>query len=95
MSREHKIALALTELEYHHACKKHRTVDGGKGPHSAMSVLTEEVGEVAKALNEGDTQQAIKELGQVAAVSMRFIELLEAETPVHFVGTMKRGNGHV
>lgn len=42
----------------------------------ALRILGEEFGEVCKALNEGDTDGAIKELAQVNAVTVRFMELL-------------------
>jgi NTP pyrophosphatase (non-canonical NTP hydrolase) len=40
----------------------------------ALAVLVEEVGEVAKALNEMDKVELIRELVQVAAVSVRWLE---------------------
>lgn len=42
-----------------------------------MSVLTEEVGEVARAINEHDAKNLREELIQVAAVAVRWIEHLE------------------
>lgn len=40
----------------------------------ALAVLVEEVGEVAKALNEMDKVELIRELVQVAAVCVRWLE---------------------
>jgi NTP pyrophosphatase (non-canonical NTP hydrolase) len=40
----------------------------------AFAVLVEEVGEVAKALNEMDKVELIRELVQVAAVCVRWLE---------------------
>lgn len=42
-----------------------------------LSVLTEEVGEVAMALNDGDLAHAREELVQVAAVAVAWLEVLE------------------
>lgn len=72
-------ALTLLEKEYDHACKKHPVFDQGNGPFFSVSILTEEAGEVAKALNDGNTQHAMKELAQTAAVCLRFIDFLRGE----------------
>jgi NTP pyrophosphatase (non-canonical NTP hydrolase) len=48
--------------------------------HLRLAVLTEEVGEVAKELIEGENKVNLRtELIQVAAVAIRWIEYLEAE----------------
>lgn len=44
-----------------------------------MAILAEEVGEVASALQNGNTDYLIEELIQVAAVAMRWIEHLREE----------------
>ena len=44
-----------------------------------MAILVEEVGEVAKALQEGNRANLIEELQQVSAVAIRWIEHLEGE----------------
>jgi NTP pyrophosphatase (non-canonical NTP hydrolase) len=45
----------------------------------AVSILTEEVGEVAKAINDNQFENAIHELYQVIAVSIRFIKHMEKD----------------
>lgn len=47
--------------------------------HLRMAILAEEVGEVAAALQNGNTDYLIEELIQVAAVAMRWIEHLREE----------------
>lgn len=42
-----------------------------------LSVLTEEVGEVAKAINDGDLQNLREELVQVAAVAIAWLETFD------------------
>jgi len=49
----------------------------GKWPstnHTKMTVLTEEVGEIAKSILDGDAQGMIDELVQVAAVAVAWLE---------------------
>ena len=46
-------------------------------PFEWVSVLTEEVGEVAQAVNDGELESAFHELVQVAAVALAFLEDLE------------------
>ena len=70
-----EIALGLIEAEYQAAMKKHPGFADGSY-HLAMSILTEEVGEAAKALNDMDTANLGTELAQVAAVCRRFLEML-------------------
>ena len=50
--------------------------DNPKEPHAMMSVLIEEVGEVAKALNDNDLNEALTELVQVATVAYRLYNIL-------------------
>lgn len=45
--------------------------------HIRMAVLSEEVGEVGKALQEGNKANLIEELYQVAAVAVRWIQHIE------------------
>lgn len=40
----------------------------------ALSILVEEVGEVARAINENDTDELIKEISQVGAISLAWLE---------------------
>lgn len=49
-----------------------------KSPFELMSVLVEEVGELAQALNDGDAAHAHEELVQVAAVAVAWLEAYEA-----------------
>jgi len=58
-----------------------------KDPHEFLSILTEEVGEVAKAINEWGDQDAdasvasyVTELVQVAAVAVAAIEVIRHQT---------------
>lgn len=44
-----------------------------------LAVLVEEVGEVAKALQDGNRQNLEEELTQVAAVAQRWLEKLQKE----------------
>lgn len=46
----------------------------GDDPHKKVSILLEEVGEVANALLEGDQENLDKELVQVAAVAFAWLE---------------------
>ena len=63
------VQLILTELE--NARKKHP--DFTNNPFLQLSILVEEVGEVAKDLNDKELQKAVKEMAQVAAVIIRMI----------------------
>lgn len=65
-------AEAAVQAAYVHACNKHPVFPDQ--PHAALSILVEEVGEVAQALNEGDMAAALFEAAQVGAVIQRFIE---------------------
>lgn len=54
----------------------------GKHPHfadnanHAVSIMAEELGEVARAVNDGDMDHAKKEAAQLAAVCLRFLKEL-------------------
>lgn len=65
-------AKAAVRAAYDYACDKHPVFPDQ--PHAALSILVEEVGEVAKALNDGDMAAALFEAAQVGAVIQRFIE---------------------
>lgn len=74
--RSNKIDVAWGGLQvksaYEYACNKHPVFP--KNPHAALSILVEEVGEMAEALNEGDMAGALFEAAQVGAVIQRFLE---------------------
>lgn len=53
-----------------------------RSAESGYRVLGEEVGEVAKAINERDREQCRKELVQVAAVAVAMIQALDAGSPL-------------
>lgn len=57
-----------------HAHEKHPLF--AENADVAMRVLGEEFGEVCKAINDGDIDGAIRELAQVNAVTVRFMDLL-------------------
>lgn len=52
--------------------------EGGPTEDRMIAVLTEEVGEVARAVNEGDPEGFRDELVQTITVCVRCIEFLEA-----------------
>jgi len=49
----------------------------GKTDSEKLMILVEEVGEVAKAIQEGDVDNLKEELVQVAAVAQRWLEGME------------------
>ena len=50
----------------------------GKGSHDLLSLLVEEVGECARALNDGETRPRLEEeLVQVMEVAMAWLESLD------------------
>lgn len=55
------------------------------GSHKKMTILVEEVGEVAKALLDGGPEDVRKELVQVAATAVYWLELIHPVFP--------KGNG--
>lgn len=57
------------------ACQKHPVF--ATGVMEGYMVLGEEVGEIAKALNDGDLRQALEEVSQTGAVCLRYIPLIE------------------
>ena len=80
MERKNEIAesvLARIQAAYDHAIKKHPVFDDGKGIFYGVSVLIEEVGEVAQALNDGNRDHAVDEIFQVIAVCLRLITEIE------------------
>ena len=58
-----------------HACEKHTFF--AKNPEHAVSLATEELGEMAKAINDGNWQQAAAEALDTIAVLVRTLEMLE------------------
>lgn len=58
-----------------HACEKHPFF--AKNPEHAVSLATEELGEMAKAINDGNWQQAAAEALDTIAVLVRTLEMLE------------------
>lgn len=54
----------------------------GCGLYRSVSILTEEVGEVARAVNEGDYAGLKEELVQVAACCRKWFHYLEQEEPL-------------
>lgn len=58
-----------------HACEKHPFF--AKSPEHAVSLATEELGEIAKAINDGNWQQAAAEALDTIAVLVRTLEMLE------------------
>ncbi len=66
--------LSLIKLEYDFAKIKWPGFTTNR--FQAISILTEEVGEAAQALNDSDIDNLKVELAQVAAVCVRFLETL-------------------
>ena len=58
-----------------HAQEKHPFF--ARNPEHAVSLATEELGEMAKAINDGNWQQAAAEALDTIAVLVRTIEMLE------------------
>ena len=82
MQQEKRNEIAESTLKkiqeaYDHAIQKHPVFDEGKGLYYGVSVLAEEVGEVAQALNDGDRNHAVDEIYQVIAVCLRLINKIE------------------
>lgn len=79
-----------------HICRERDRQDGlwpeqapGAGsiePHTMVAILTEEVGEVAKAALEGDDSELRTELVQTAAVCVKWLENLDATAPADASG---------
>jgi hypothetical protein len=66
-----------TEGRFEHTCADPEATDGYR-----LTVLVEEVGEVARAVLESDGRGLREELVQVAAVAVAWIEGLDAEGEV-------------
>lgn len=62
--------------EYERACKEHPEFSDGSIDR-AVVLMTEEVGEVAKAVYEHNYEDLKKEIAQVITVGYRFLEMLE------------------
>ncbi len=58
-----------------HAQRKHPFF--AKSPEHAVSLATEELGELAKAINDGNWKQAAAEALDTIAVLVRTVEMLE------------------
>lgn len=71
---KHDIIRQLIDMEYNHACVKHPVFAGSY--EKAVCILTEEVGEVAQAINDKDLPGMIREIAQVAAVCERFLGMV-------------------
>jgi NTP pyrophosphatase (non-canonical NTP hydrolase) len=69
--------------------KKHGGEHGEQNhqPHKWLSILAEEVGEVAKAFIEEDYEHAIKELVEVAATAITAIESVQRNQERHGYGS--------
>ena len=77
MTRE-EIALAVLAERNRHECLFGPVQEEGKGSHEFLSLLVEEVGECARALNDGETRSRLEEeLVQVMAVAMAWLESLD------------------
>ncbi len=78
-----RIADIIIFREYEKACRKWPKFSGHVAGSStsdifaALSLLGEEYGEVCKAINESNHIKGIEELGHVAAVAKRSIELIQ------------------
>lgn len=59
--------------EYAQACGKHPII--AKTMEGAFIVLSEEVGSVAKAINDNKKEEMVTEIAQVAAVCFRMLEM--------------------
>ena len=70
--------LKVLRREYESAKEKHPIFAGSL--YQAVSIVAEELGEFAQAVNDGDTDEALTEAAQVAVVAIRALEMLmEAE----------------
>lgn len=79
MDHDEKTADIITGImaQYAHAVEKHPVFDAGRGIFHCVSILLEEAGEVAQAVNDGHLDHAVLELEQVAAVCIRFVEWIK------------------
>ena len=67
-----KTALEIVAIELGKAKGKHRVFPSGV---SALSIITEELGELAAALNDGERDERLaEEAAHVAVTAIRFIE---------------------
>jgi NTP pyrophosphatase (non-canonical NTP hydrolase) len=71
-----KPIIKAIKSELSKAITKHPNFDYGHGKHYALTVLMEEVGEVAAELQNNNYKSAFREMAQVAAVSIRFMNYL-------------------
>ncbi len=66
--------------EHFLACKKHPVF--ANSMESALAILMEEVGEIARAIQEKDTENIKTEIAQAAAVCIRMLDLVENDVIV-------------
>lgn len=69
------ISRGMVEREYSLACIKHPGFSGGSIDR-ALTLMVEEVGEVAEAIKDGSIVELETEIAQVAAVCLRMLELV-------------------
>lgn len=69
--------LKLLRREYEAAMEKHPLF--AVSLYQAVSIVTEEAGELAQAVNDGDRKAALKEAAHVAVVAIRAVEMLMEE----------------
>lgn len=69
--------LKLLRREYEAAKEQHPLFAGSL--YQAVSIVAEEVGELAQAVNDGDRKAALTEAAHVAVVAIRAVEMLMEE----------------
>ena len=66
--------LKVLRREYAAAREKHPIFAGSL--YQAVSIVAEEAGELAQAVNDGDTREALREAAHVAVVAIRTMEMM-------------------
>lgn len=69
--------LKLLRREYEAAKERHPLFAGSL--YQAVSIVTEEAGELAQAVNDGNRREALREAAHVAVVAIRTMEMLMEE----------------
>jgi len=69
--------LKVLRREYEAAKEKHPIFAGSL--YQAVSIVAEEAGELAQAVNDGHEREALKEAAHVAVVAIRALEMLMEE----------------
>ena len=69
--------LKLLRREYEGAMEKHPIFAGSL--YQAVSIMAEEAGELAQAVNDGNRRTALTEAAHVAVVAIRAVEMLMEE----------------